>query len=218
MGQNTLPHPVRTSRLEGGGMLVAVKCVDFLDAQLDHARLLESDVLIGATIRLRWKYKVSRSWNLSDKPAERSQRVRLRLGEYAGQSACIDALSRNTEGRYVAPPSSVPIFAAKLWKDNGSVVDIGQLAIGRLAEGERAVVEGADFNTLKGVLDFPRCDYWRHASQSCAQAHVDFNFGAVQVGGLYVATKSPDQDALALSFYNPKMPAVFSSTGHSPFE
>lgn len=192
---NAMPEPIRTGRLTGGGMLVAMKSIDFLDARHGHMKLLEPGVQFGVMLRFHWRYE-RMLW--PDSFHSRSQRIRLRLGEHTGQIAELPVPSIGENGRIVPSPSSAPLLEASLWRDGGTITNIGQLAIGELEEGRKPILAGFDFGRLQDALPFPSCE--EHGDLTHAEAHIDPHIGVIQTGSLYFMTSRADQDDLALRF------------------
>jgi len=172
---NRLASPVFDYTRQDGRPLRTVPRLDFCQGALQECtnnerHLLWDGLLVGSVLRYHWGRGESYAYARPSKYSSRSLRIHL-LSEYTGKETDVG----NMQGRWPAGrcPDEIPLFNAHLWREDGKKIPVGEVAIAYLAEGQPALIAGADDAVIRANLGLPK------------EGEYGSRMGTVQVGGLY---------------------------------
>ncbi len=187
---NELGFPMWDHLRMDGRYLKTVQCIDFLGSSLggetsltmtinDRDEPLLPGTIFGSIIRYRWRQREWETCNGNRRVSNPSTRLHLQ-GYYTGQSV---ETPITVPGFKTKEPVMLPVVDLKLWRwSQPYKIDVGQIALARLCEGERAVIQEINFDHQAIMRDQkiePRTD----------NPHPYLS--TVQFGGLYVVPLAP---------------------------
>ena len=182
---DTLCHPIRHHTRTDGRQVIPARQLDFRgehDAfriNHDERHLLVPGTLFGAMVRYHWPTAV-KDWQ-GTVYRDRSRRFLL-IGEYQGQDEEIDIPVNKWRPQGIRHKTNVPMLEMMIWLDTCRKVAIGQMAIARLREGERAMVDKVDHAAIQRTLGI-----------AASGTHIVPHIGIVFSGGLYYVPPQAQQ-------------------------
>lgn len=181
---NELVFPMWDYRRVDGRYLQTARTIEFRNSNgrelfptmtVDgREQLLFPGTIFGTIVRYRWRQGERRTWDDKRRVSDRSCRIHLQ-GQHSGQLA---ETAITVPGFKTKEPAALPVVDVKLWVNHPPYkLEVGQIALARLCENERAAIEEISFDH-QAIMDE------MHINPITDNPHP--YLGTVQIGGLYV--------------------------------